>query len=120
MLEEQKKITLGGQDFILSSLTLDQLQSLTDDMKVCDPLSKEGIAAIRRVLAIALADQISAEDIGKLKTTVEELWLAQQELSEVSGLRPLLERLAKRFASLSPGPTSTPPSVSIPGGNGKM
>lgn len=99
MREDQTSITLGGRQFTLPALTLDQLQDLVEPLKNCDPLTKEGIGCIKQVLAVSLAGQLAdpLTEMGAMNITLEELWDAQQKLAEVSALRPLLDRLAEKF-----------------------
>ena len=93
------KTMLGGKEFDLSALTFDQLETLTDDLVSANPLTAPGVKAIRRLLAASIGAQVSAEDLGKLPVTLEELHLAWAALAETSGLRPLLTRLAVEAAA---------------------
>lgn len=93
-------ITLGGRQFTIAPFTLDQLQELTESLKACNALSQEGIGHIRTVLAAALSGQTTPEEFGALPTTLHELWIAQIAVQEVSGLDPLLEGIAARYAAI--------------------
>lgn len=108
---EMRKLQLGGREFIIPALTLDQLQELDEDLQAMNPLTRAGIAAIRKCLISAFGGSITDADLGQLAITLEELDAAQSALAEVSGLRPLIERLAREYASRQAGPTPTPPSA---------
>ncbi len=111
-------LKLGGRKFDLGALTLDQLQQALPHIDASTPLTADGLAAIKRLLSIAL--QTPEEEIGKLPVTLEELWEAQKQIAEVSGLRPLLMRLeAEKAARRSPGTASTPGSQPTPAGTGQ-
>lgn len=104
-MSESRKIAFQGREFTLPALTLDQLDELAETLQQANPLTPEGRQALRRVLSAALAGQITPEELGHLPMGLDELFEAQVQLMEVSGLVPLLKRLAERAASHSTGPS---------------
>lgn len=101
-MAENRKIILGGREFTLRPLDLDQLQELGEDLQLMNPLLKDGVAAIRKCMLATMVEPISNEEFGKLPVTLDELHLASTELAEASGLRPLIKRLAAARAASQP------------------
>lgn len=101
-MAENRKIVLGGREFMLRPFTLDQLQELGEDLQLMNPLLKDGLAAIRKCVLATVIEPLGNEEFGLLPVTLDELHLASTELAEASGLRPLIKRLAAERAARQP------------------
>lgn len=89
-------VKMGGKDFTLRPLTFDELQECIEDMGGATPYTKEGMTKLRSLMNYIFRDQAKPEEIGALSTSMDELFEVQERIAEVSGLRPLNDRLMKR------------------------
>ena len=88
-------IHLGGQAFEVAAFTFDQLQRMLPAFsRLRNGLADGGLEAARDIIAAALSDVLSSEELANLRTTVPEILGAVPVIARVSGLTAVGEALA--------------------------
>lgn len=92
--DESVAITLGGETFTVSALTLDQLQEVAPQL---DAIGGAGglaqkLGAVRDLIAVATGTK--KETLGALKVSLPELFDAIAAVTKVTGLEELKNRAA--------------------------
>ncbi|HLN25705.1 MAG TPA: hypothetical protein VK558_17155 [Patescibacteria group bacterium] len=88
-------IHLGGRDFEVAAFTFDQLQRMLPAFsRLRNGLAEGGLEAARDIIAAALSDVLTSEELAQLRTTVPEILGAVPVIARVSGLTAVGEALA--------------------------
>ena len=88
-------ISLGGREFEVCAFTFDQLQRMLPAFsRLRHGLAAGGLEAARDIIAAALSDCITPEELARLRTTLPEILGAVPVIARISGLTAVGEALA--------------------------
>ena len=98
---ETKTITLGGKEFTVAPMTFDQLAKCAPLFAQASPFTADGVRAGRDLIVVASIDpatgaQPVVSELVQLQTNLDEIEAAVSVIAEVSGMRPLMERLTAK------------------------
>ena len=101
-------VTLGGETFAIEALGLDALEEFSELLEAYSTAMSDAsymfgrgktIRAVRPLIALAIKED-DRERFGSCRPTVDELWVAHEDILRICGYAALGERMAAEAQKL--------------------